>query len=588
VKNGFRHQKMTSKTKTMKNNAKLTLIFLLAAGFLSAQDENFNETQVVTGVRENVVKSAVKLSDNPALVDTTIRVKDIKYDVVPRKAETVYQIDTIKAANLKMRESLDRLYNGYAKAGIGLYTTPFAEIRYNSTRSRKMAYGAMARHFSSAGGLDDVARNSYSDNEVDVWGRKFFNQHEGSLGLNYERNMVHFYGFNPADFNVDKNDIKQIYNYVESKASWRSFYRDSTKINHIVDARYYHFANAFDGRENNLLIEGKLTQYIKNDLYTLDVAIDYNNYKRQSNVEFPYITEITGSTSNQEELTTNSGIVKLRPQIMKRGARWHALVGLGIYAQLDNTARFHFYPDAEIKYSLFDNMLVPYAGLTGRLERNSFRTLTEHNPFLLPDVTLFNSSVDYELYGGFRGRFSREISFNAGISASKIRDYALFVNDVTFSTENRFDIVYDKLKEVKLFGELTYIKREKLMLSARGSYSFYTMDQQVSPWHLPNLRLSISADYNLAKKFYARILIHAENDRKALSVVDVLGSEPAGEYFSVKLKGFVDVDLGFEYRYTKRLSAFIEVKNLFATRYQRWYNYPTQRFLLMGGLSYSF
>jgi hypothetical protein len=575
--------------KAMKNsNIILTLILLLVAAMLHAQDDQYNETQVVTGVRENVVKNAVKLSDNPALVDTTIYVKDIKYDVIPKRADTDYQIDTIKAANLKMRESLDRIYNGFVKGGIGLYTTPLAEIRYNSVRSRKEAYGVMARHFSSNGGLNDVAKNSYSDNEVDIWGRKFFNQHEGSLGLNYDRNMVHYYGFNPADLNVNDKDIKQIYNYIESKAGWKSYYRDSTKINYIIDGRYYHFSNAFDGRENNLLLEGKLTKYIENDLYTLDVAIDYNNYKRQSNVEFPYITEITGSTSNQSEEITNGAIVKLRPQIMKRGKRWHALIGIGIYADMSNLAKFHFYPDAEIKYSLFDDMLVPYAGLTGRLERNSFRTLTERNPFLLSDVQLFNSSVDYELYGGFRGRFSREISFNVGLSASKIRDYALFVNDVTFSTENRFDIVYDKLKEVQLFGELTYLKREKLMLTARGSYSFYTMEKQAEPWHLPNLRLAVSADYNLAKKFYARLMVHAENDRKALSIYDVPGAEIAGEFYSVKLKGFVDVDLGVEYRYTKRLSAFIDIKNLFATRYQRWYKYPTQRFLLMGGFTFSF
>lgn len=561
---------------------------MFTAGFLAGQDGDYNETQVVTGVRENVVKSAVKLSDNPALIDTTIRVKDIKYDVIPARAITEYKIDTIKAANLKMRESLDRLYNGYAKAGIGLYTTPFAEIRYNSTRSRKMAYGAMAKHFSSNGGINDVAKNSYSDNEVDVWGRKFFNEHAGGLGLNYERNMVHYYGFNPSDFVVSNDELKQIYNYIAAKGNWQSYYRDSTKVNHIIDARYYHFSNASGGRENNLLLEGKLTKYIENDLYTLDVAIDYNNYKRMSNIEFPYILNITNSPSSQSEITTNNGIIKLRPQIMKKGARWHALIGLGIYAELDNSATFHFYPDAEVKYSLFEDMLVPYVGLTGRMERNSYRTLTEQNPFLLSDVTLFNSSVDYELYGGFRGRFSKEMSFNIGISASKTRDYALFVNDVTYSTENRFDIVYDNLKEVKLFGELTYLKREKLTLTARGSYSFYTMKQQAEPWHLPNLRLSVGADYNLAKKFYARLLVHAENDRMALSVNEVQGSEVAGEFFSVKLKGFVDVDLGIEYRYTKRLSAFIDVKNIFATRYQRWYNYPTQRFLLMGGLTFSF
>src|SRR5690606_13867466 len=125
---------------------------------------------------------------------------------------------TIQAARLRMRESLSRLYKGYVRGGIGLYTTPLAEIRYNSVRSRNSAFGAHAKHFSSNGGINDVLKNSYSDNLVDVWGRKFFKEHEGTLGARYERNMVHYYGFsedsleslieNNENLSYDSKDIR--------------------------------------------------------------------------------------------------------------------------------------------------------------------------------------------------------------------------------------------------------------------------------------------------------------------------------------------------------------------------------------------
>jgi len=54
------------------------------------------------------------------------------------------------------------------------------------------------------------------------------------------------------------------------------------------------------------------------------------------------------------------------------------------------------------------------------------------------------------------------------------------------------------------------------------------------------------------------------------------------------MKGLVDVNLGLEYRYTKFLSAFLNLNNLAAQRYQRWYAYPTQKFNLLGGLTYTF
>lgn len=573
----------------------VALMFLTVS--VAAQDDQYDETQIVTGVRENAVKNALKISDTPVLVDTTLRSQNLEYDLLPRRVETTYHIDTIQAARLRMRESLNRLYKGYIRGGIGLFTTPLAEIRYNSVRSRNSAFGAHAKHFSSKGGINEVLKSSYSDNLVDVWGRKFFREHEGSIGAKYERNMVHYYGFHEdslarilenENVRYDSKDIRQIYNYIEGRAGWKSYYRDSTKLNHTIDARYYHYTSAFNSRENNMLLTGHLVKFINNDHYTLDISLDYNNYKRSVNEVFQYyIPEGTEQTVHPEN-ATNNAILKLRPQIVKRGRHWHALIGIGVYTELASTAKFHFYPDAEFKYSLFDDMLTPYVGLTGKLERNSYYTLTQENPFLLGDVSLFNSSVDYELYGGLRGRFSREISFNVGVNYSRTRDMPLFVNDIIFSSENRFDIIYDRVDQFKIFGELTFLKHEKLLVLAKASYTTYSLRTQPEAWHLPNLRIDLTTDYNLGKKLYAKIRLHAQNDRTALSVLNVPGAEPAGENFSVKLKGFVDADLGLEYRYTNRLSAFVEVRNVFASRYEQWYRFPAQRFLLLGGASFSF
>ena len=54
------------------------------------------------------------------------------------------------------------------------------------------------------------------------------------------------------------------------------------------------------------------------------------------------------------------------------------------------------------------------------------------------------------------------------------------------------------------------------------------------------------------------------------------------------LDGYLDLHLGVEYRYTKRLSLFVDMSNLSASKYERWYRYPVQRGLLIGGATYSF
>jgi hypothetical protein len=43
-----------------------------------------------------------------------------------------------------------------------------------------------------------------------------------------------------------------------------------------------------------------------------------------------------------------------------------------------------------------------------------------------------------------------------------------------------------------------------------------------------------------------------------------------------------------EYRYSKRISAFIQLNNIASQRYQRWYNYPVQPIQVMGGVTARF
>jgi hypothetical protein len=50
----------------------------------------------------------------------------------------------------------------------------------------------------------------------------------------------------------------------------------------------------------------------------------------------------------------------------------------------------------------------------------------------------------------------------------------------------------------------------------------------------------------------------------------------------------IDLNLGLEYRYNKRISAFVQLNNLASQRYMRWYNYPVQIFQVMGGVTARF
>jgi hypothetical protein len=103
----------------------------------------------------------------------------------------------------------------------------------------------------------------------------------------------------------------------------------------------------------------------------------------------------------------------------------------------------------------------------------------------------------------------------------------------------------------------------KVQVIARGFYKI-----------LPNLNLQVDA--NLEGGRYAQVYTKAESDKEE------------NTQFAKKLGFITDLNLGAEYLYSNKMSAFIQFNNFAAQRYKRWYNYPVQGFQVMGGVTFKF
>ncbi len=94
--------------------------------------------------------------------------------------------------------------------------------------------------------------------------------------------------------------------------------------------------------------------------------------------------------------------------------------------------------------------------------------------------------------------------------------------------------------------------------------------------------------YNLFDKFLFNLDLNFEHGRRAL--VTTVDDEVTVENNQriKKLEFIADINLGVEYRYNKRISAFLQFNNLASQGYQRWYNTPVQRFQVLGGVTFRF
>jgi len=575
----------------MKAMTRPILTFFFAFGVAIASDAQeggeFDQTQVITGDRTLTVQKAFKISEAATPKDIEVSPGNLSYKMIPKRPALEVKVDTIEPAKVKVREPLEKLYKGYVKAGAGTFATPYLEAYYASDRDRDLSYGAHLRHISHNDGINrPVGFSGMSQNAIDVWGKKIFKQHSFEADLGYQLNTWHYYGFDPQDADIDRDDYRQRFNVFDLNTGWRSYYRDSSKVNHKIGLDFYYLDDSYESNEFGVNAKADLHSYRGDQFYNLDLGFDLISYNGGALVPFSFMDD---SLTRLPAIDETNAILHATPKVILRKDGLRAEVGLGLYGRFTNQARFHAFPDLEFSYALFNNIFVPYAGLTGNVERVSYRTLTEENPFVLSQVPLENTINRYRVFGGFRGSISSQFSFNLAASYQKGDNTPLFVNDTLVSQENRFSVIYDDVKTLTFMGEITYLNEGEWGATFRGQIFSYDTEDEAEAWHLPNFEFNLEGHYNLYDKFILAANVNFIGSRQVKSLFPIPGQAAEdGGFWQVQLDPYLDLGLSVEYRYTSRLSAFIEANNLTATKYDIYYRFPAQRAFIMGGVKYSF
>jgi hypothetical protein len=558
----------------MKN--KIFLIVACLFGSLAYGQNNTNlgeETVFTFGDRKLTLGDAFKINISPAIYDSVVKIEEPTYLFTPRKFNTAYQITPILPARLRVMEPLSKLQRVYVKAGMGMYTTPLLQLRINQLRSKKSQVGLAFDHLSSNGGIKEVSSSKFSNNNVGVWGKFLGKKLTVESKLNYDRYARHFYGYEPLDSIVVADEIAQLINKIGGTVELKSSSQDSSEIHFTSLVGFSNLTDSYYVNEMRVIAKNSFSKFHDKEWYNLDVNVDYNQLKSV------YLLDTSAHIQN-------NAIVEVTPQIISKGDKIKVQVGLSIQGNMDKTAKFHFYPRAELSYSLFNNVFIPYAGLKGGLNRNNWSSSFMENPFISSHLELRNTNDKLIAYGGIKGTLSSSTSFNLMVSNKKVTDVALFVNDTIGGTGNRYALIYDGGRMLTVTGELNYHKGTQTEVYLNGAWYDYGFSTE-GAWNLPSYKVGLGARFAIRSKFKvgAEIYYFGERDTRVISSKSI---EPV-EFDTVKqLKAFADININFEYRYTKRLSVFIQLNNLGNTNYQRWYRYQSMPLTAIGGFTYSF
>lgn len=533
------------------------------------QDTMKTSITIVSGY-EPTIANPEKLEGEPQL--DTIRAKelDFKYTTSIVNYETEFNPDTIKPAKLK-REPLSKLYRAYAKAGIGNYLNQMGELHINSLRSRDMIYGLDFTHLGSATDIKNYENSTFNQQNASAYVTKLSKFHAIGGKINWQRGHQNYYGYAP-DYLSNETSLgvpNSTFNTIDVSANLKSFYKDTSMINYSFNAGYRNTMLS-DGNEQQILFKSKFRKQIDNELATVDFNAD---------ILMPY---------NQ---STNT-LVNLTPSFKGTGD-FKFQVALPIWLEVQDETKIRFYPKAHIEYNILKDVVVPYAGVSGGMKRNSFYQFYQQNNWIYEQATIKNTNERINAYLGIRGALSSKLTFNVLGQFQSLTDSPFYVNryDVDETNElygNYFDVVYDSVKINSIKGEIHYKMGDKFNITAAGQFNDYQTKQQAMAWHTPKFKGWLTGRMDLQDKIVFTTDFVFMTKQYAPSNNSFAGEQVADGVYAIEMDPIFDINLGVEYRYNRKISGFLQLNNIASQAYQRYNFYPTQQFNIMFGFTYGF
>ncbi|MDB4920001.1 hypothetical protein [Mucilaginibacter sp.] len=526
---------------------------------------NLSEEIVVTTAYKPVLADAVKIRRNPDLEDKTPFKAPLTYIPIDKRLElntSIKRLDAMKRP--AERDSVPT--NNYVKAGLGSLKTTYGEAYFANGRDEALQVGGWLKHFAQNG---NMYKQNTAKEEVGVFGKSVGEENNISGRITYNYNSNYFYGFDrynaPALLQVDKQHFSTIGAEGELAKNYKDVENDFT---YALKLKGYSFSNAYQAKENNLVLSGFFNQTIKQFYAGLAASLDL-------------------STQKDSLYDHNNSLIRLNPYIKFQGDNYKIDAGVNIVDQFGYKSAFYIFPAARAELQVIPKYVRVFVEAKGDVNKSSLRDFAMFNPFIGQNIDLRNSIDQLDLAAGLKGTIAPGLGFKATIFRNEVKNMPLFVSDFDFTKGyNRFKVIYDEGRSrVSGFtGELDYKVSEDVDIFGRVEFKDYQMATVSEAWNLPKFLFKGGTVFNISDKITVSgtLLI-----RGSVTDPHLIQTTPTTTRLA-SLDSFADLSGAVDYKATSRFSVFVHVNNILNSASQTWLYYPDYGFNIFGGVGYSF
>ncbi|MEL6988188.1 MAG: hypothetical protein AAGK97_10190, partial [Bacteroidota bacterium] len=442
-------------------------------------------------------------------------------------------------------------YNAYALLGYGTQSSPIAELAYNTENPGWYKLGFNFSHH-SANNSNKIADQRFSETGLLVNGEYTLSNNATVGGqINYDQNDYYLYGFNEVDSTQIIDNPLRRFNFLNLTGNIKS--DPESEFNYVGNIDVYTLKDNFAAKETGLLLGGGLSKII-NEKHLLGINIE---------ADFSQLKDTT--TQKLNNLSAHPFIKFTNPNYqINVGAEFaHAESMLSIF------------PELEFSTKIIGSTLIAYAGISGELRKNSFKNLSNYNPYITSRIDSINNTRSTSYFIGGKGTV-KGIRYGSQISYHTFTSLALFINDV--NDMKRFKPIYDNGNMIQIKANASIDINKQLSIDGTLAKNFYSLDKEEKPWSLPSFEANLNAKYKMLKnnKLHLKGNLYMENGVPVMDFDTVEGQRNLGP--------LLDLSLSADYFFSKNIGAFVHANNLLNNKRMRWNGYPSFGLNLKGGI----
>lgn len=572
------------------------VITALATQFSFGQEDENIGSEVVNVVKPYTptISDAFKVKETPVIDDEdNTQKEEIQYNIFSFPVASTFTPAKGKAAGVD-KEEKERIFSNYATLGVGNYGTINGELFLTHNFGRDSYVGGMIRHLSSQGGIKDVKLDDkFATTGLDVTYGSRNRDLSWNVDLGVKNQVYNWYGLPYEniffdDATIENIEEKQVYNTIAlggKMAMEKSFFSDASM-------QFKRFSDDFGSGENRFWVKPNFDFEVMDYKVNADFVIDYvgGSFDRMYDVD--------------AELKYSNIIFGAKPNFLYQQDDLSVQIGAGVFYTTgklndETDSKIFVYPNVKASYKIVGDILIGYAGAEGGLNQNSYADFVDQNPFVSPTLFIAPTDNKYDIYVGLKGKLANSVAFNVRGSYNYDEGKPIFAsnyfdlsgaNTEGYANGNSFNVSYDNVKTLSIFGEIKADFSKSVSLALNGQYNNYSTEFEAEAWNLPQLKIGANLDFDITDKWYAGANIFFVGERKdMITVQDDLTINPGTFTMQeVTLDSFFDLNAHIGYNYNDRLTFYLKGNNLANQQYNRWANFPVQGVQGMFGANYKF